>query len=147
MVSLQIPKVEKDILELFAKSHGMSLSELFRKGARLLGAMKPGFLETIEKFYSERGIQIPIVLELGIQKQIAAQAAWKKVFGTVPPGIEREFKMQDGKLIRGDNLSKILEHEYSELFQTLKEKLMDSEDLGEAVEVTAEQFSEFAFML
>jgi hypothetical protein len=75
------------------------------------------------------------------------ERAWLKTFGSLPPGATREIKYQDGKLIRGDDLSKILEHEYTELFQTFKEKLMESKERGEAVEVTVEEFSEFASML
>ena len=79
-VSLEIPLVEKEILELFAKSHGMSLSKLFRKGARLYGAFGSGFLEAVGEHFRERGIQVSTALELSLQKRVAAEKAWKNVF-------------------------------------------------------------------
>ena len=146
-ISLHIPVVEKETIEWLAKSHGLTLSEAMRKGARLLVSLKPGFLEVIKEHFRERGLQDGVALELSLQKRIAAERAWLKTFGTLPPGATREIKYQDGKLIRGDNLSKILEDEYLELFQSMKEKLLDSVEKGEPVRVSAEEFSEFAMML
>lgn len=147
-VNLEIPVIEKEMDEIAAKKHGLSLSALLRKGARLLGALTPGFLETIETVFREiKGIQAPIALETNMQKTIAALTGWKKVFGTYPPGILRELKYEDGKLIRGDRLQEILTAEYEELFQSMKEKLMESKEKGEPVTVSVEEFSEFAMML
>jgi hypothetical protein len=146
-ISLHIPVSEKEIVEWLAKSHGLTLSEAMRKGARLYVSFAPGFLETIAEHYRERGLQASVALQLSQQKRIAAERAWLKIFGTLPPGATREIKYEHGKLIRGDDLSKILEHEYTELFQSMKEKLMESQETGEPVSVSAEEFSEFAMML
>lgn len=147
-VNLEISVIEKEILEIYAKEHGESLSALFRKGARLLGSLTPGFLETVEAVCREAGaIQAPVALELSLQKRVAAERAWMKVFDSAPPGILRELKYEGGKLIRGDDLSKILEHEYTELFQSIKEKFLVGQEKGEPVQLSTEEFSECCLML
>ena len=146
-ISLEIPVLEKEMREINAKEHGLSMSALFRNGARLLGRFSPGFLEVVDEHYRPLGIQAPVALELTQQRVAAAEAAWLETFGSPPPGVLRQIKYQDGKLIRGDDLSKILKAEYLELFQSMKEKLAESVEEGKPVYVTAEEFSEFAMML
>jgi len=147
MMSLQIPKVEKQILESFARAHGMTMTDLFRQGARFIGGMSPGFIETLEEFYGEYNLHPSAILELTFQKIAASYRAWQLVFGSPPPGAWREFKMERGKLVRGDDLSKILEAEYVELYTQLRDKLLDSTEKAEAVEVSREELSEFCAQL
>lgn len=132
MVSLQLRQIEKEMFEDRAKDHGISLSELFRKGAYFFGALPPGFMYEIEKYSEEMKIPLTTIVIHAIQKLFAQYKAWLNVFGGPPPGWMREFKWQDGKLITGDDLSKILELEYTELFQMLKDNLVESLETGEA---------------
>lgn len=140
-VTLQIEENEKWWQEQAAKLHGLSYSALLRGGARLKGSFSPGFLDELGRSLEDTGITVAAFIELGIQRLIASQAAWQKVFGSPAPGIMRQFRWDGSKLVRGDDLSKILEAEYTELFEQMKDSMVVAAEGNEAFEISqAEAF-------
>lgn len=141
-VTLQIDEDEKWFQEQLAKRHGLSYSGLLRKGARFYGSLTPGFIDDVGRTLADLdlGITVGVFLEHTVQRLIASQKAFVNIFGYAPPGTMRQFpRHDDGKLIKGDDLSKILEHEYTELFQQLKDNMVESVEKDEPFEVTKEQ--------
>jgi len=147
-ISFKVPEVEKEVLEVFAKTHGTTLSQLCRKGARFYAGMTPMFLHDLERFQKDYQLNHSVILELVFRRQMASLYAWKNVFGSFPRGFRREYiKDEKGQLMRGENLSKELQRQYEELFRSIKEKLTKSRDENEPVMVSEEEFSEFSVML
>jgi len=146
-VGLRISEGRKFGLEQLAKEHDMSLSELLYKGAMLYGRIPPGFIDEVSKMAEEMELPVSTIIVHNFMKWIAAARAWQKVFDTVPPGFMRAFRWQDGKLIRGSDLSKILEHEYTELFEELKKNLVESHEKDRSCHMSKEQAAEFMAQL
>jgi hypothetical protein len=141
-VTLQIEENEKWWQEQTAKLHGLSYSALLRSGARLKGQFSPGFLDALKRNLEDVGITVAAFLELTVKDRLASQKAWLNVFGVPAPGIMRQFKWKDGKLIKGEELSQMLEAEYEELYQQLKGAMVEAIEEDKPFHVSTEQAQE-----
>ena len=99
----------------------------------------PSMLDELRRNLEDTGITLAAFIELTVQDRLASQKAWQDVFGSPAPGIMRPFKWEGAKLQRGDDLSKILKHEYTELFQQLKDNLVESVEEDEPCQMSKEQ--------
>ena len=141
-LNLRMDGDEKWWLEQTAKLHGETLSALMRGGARFKGGFSVGFLETLKRNLADTGLTLPAFIECSIQRLIASQKAWLNVFGSPAPGIMRQVKFKDGKLVRGDELSQMLEAEYEELYQQLKASMVEAVEEDKSFHVSMEQAQE-----
>ena len=84
-------------------------------------------------------LPLPTIIIHNLQKLYATYKAWLNVFAALPPGITREFRWEEGALVKGDKLSSDLEREYTEQFEILKENMAESVEKDEPFEITKEQ--------
>lgn len=144
-VGLRIDEGRKFALEALAKKHGLSLSELLLKGGTLYSQIPPAFIDEVQRMSDEMELPVSTLIVHNFQRWVASVLAYKKTFGKLPPGWKRAFQWDSatGKLIKGDNLSKILLHEYTELYQKLADNLIDSHEQNKPLEMSREQAAEF----
>lgn len=126
-LSLRMDKDEKDRLAGLAKEHGISLTKLLLKGASFYGSFPPEFFEAIEKTSKDMQIPVEAILMRFMLAKVAADAAWLAVFDKAAPGVMTPFQWENGKLIGGDQLSKILFAHYQEVFQEVKDNKIRAE--------------------
>ena len=141
-IDIRVGETEKWWLQKTAKLHGLTLTHLLKGGARLRGSFSPGFLDELERNLEDVGITVAAFLELTVQARLASQKAWLNVFGVPAPGIMRQIKFKDGKLVRGDELSQMLEAEYEELYQQLKASMVEAVEEDKPFHVSMEQAQE-----
>ena len=75
--------------------------------------------------------------------QIAADSAFLEVFGQSRKSLMQAFKWTDGKMVRGDDLLKMLHAEYKSLFQNVKSDLREISQ-GKKPILSKEEFREVA---
>lgn len=136
-LSIRMDKEEKERLAGLAKEHGISLTELLLRGGSFYGAFPPEFFEAIEQTSKEMQIPVEALLMRFMLAKVATDSAWLAVFDKAPPGVMTPFQWQNGKLIGGDQLSKILFAHYKEVFQKLKDNILKAAD-GEDLHLTDE---------
>ena len=136
-LSIRMDKEEKERLAGLAKEHGISLTELLLKGGSFYGSFPPEFFSAMQQTSKEMGLSTEAICMRVMLAKVAADAAWLAVFDKAPPGVMAPFQWENGRLIGGDQLSKILFAHYQEVFQKLKDNILKAAD-GEELRLTDE---------
>jgi hypothetical protein len=88
----------------------------------------PEFRVKMHKMADQMQLPVNVFMECIIIRKFATETAFVDVFGTESPDYLKEFRFQDGKLVRGDDLFNQLYHEAKQIFEHGKQK-MDSGEL------------------
>jgi hypothetical protein len=122
-VGFRLPVKKKAIVEKRARKEGTSVQQFIENCIDICLALPDGLLEETRR--STQGMQLPVATIIAnmIIKQTSFNVTWQKVFGKLPPGAMKEFKLEHGRLLTGDELLSRLNVEHERDIEKLKGKL------------------------
>ncbi len=122
-VGFRLPARKKALIEKRARKEGVSVQKYIEDCLDLRLGLPDSMLEETRK--ATRGMQLPVTTVLAnmVIKQSSFNQTWLKVFGKMPPGAMKEFKLENGRLLTGDELRARLNVEHEKEITKLKNKL------------------------
>lgn len=122
-LGFRLPVKKKALIEQRARREGISVQKYIEDCLNLRLGLPDTLVAETEK--ATRDMQLPVTTIIAnmIIKQSSFNHAWQKVFGKLPPGAMKEFKLEGGRLLTGDDLLKRLAEEYEKEITKLKNKL------------------------
>ena len=140
-VGFRLPLKKKVLIEQRARKEGISVLPAIQKDMKEMNlrlGLPDTLLEEIKK--ATRGMQLPVTTIIAnmIIKQASFNHTWQKVFGKLPPGAMKEFKLEGGRLLTGDDLLNRLNEEYEKEITRLKNRLA-SAAMGKKITLSASE--------
>ena len=137
-VGFRLPLKKKVLIEQRARKEGISVQKYIEDCLNLRLGLPDTLLEEIKK--ATRGMQLPVTTIIAnmIIKQASFNHTWQKVFGKLPPGAMKEFKLEGGRLLTGDDLLNRLNEEYEKEITRLKNRLA-SAAMGKKITLSASE--------
>lgn len=122
-VGFRLPVKKKAIVEKRARKEATSVQQFIENCIDLRLGLPDGMLEENKK--ATEGMQLPVATIIAnmIIKQTSFNMTWQKIFGKLPPGAMKEFKLENGRLLTGDELLSRLNVEHEREILRLKGKL------------------------
>jgi len=138
-VGFRLPAKKKALIEKRARWEGVSVQKYIEDCLDLRLGLPASMLEETRK--ATRGMQLPVTTVLAnmIIKQSSFNQTWRKVFGRMPPGAMKEFKLENGRLLTGDDLLARLNVEHEKEITKLKNKLASAAMGNKKVTMTASE--------
>ena len=136
-LGFRLPARKKALVEKRARREGVSVQKYIEDCLDLRLGLPDFMLEETSK--ATRGMQLPVTTVLAnmIIKQSSFNQTWRKVFGKMPPGAMKEFKLENGRLLTGDELLARLNVEHEQEITKLKKKLASAAMGNKNVALTA----------
>jgi hypothetical protein len=136
-VGFRLPAQKKALVEKRAKREGVSVQKYIEECLDLRLGLPADLLEETRK--ATQGMQLPVTTVLAnmIIKQSSFNQTWRKVFGKMPPGAMKEFRLEGGRLLTGDELLARLNMEHEKEIAKLKKKLAGAAMGNKNVALTA----------
>jgi hypothetical protein len=138
-VGFRLPAQKKALIEKRARREGVSVQKYIEECLDLRLGLPDSMLEETRKATREMQLPVTTVLANMIIKQSSFNQTWHKVFGKMPPGAMKEFKLEGGRLLTGDELLVRLNAEHEKEITKLKNKLAGAAMGNKNVTLTASE--------
>jgi hypothetical protein len=122
-VGFRLPARKKSLVEKRARKERISVQQFIESCLDIRLALPDGMLEEAKKATEEMQLPVATIIANMIIKQFSFNSIWKKVFGKLPPGAMKEFKLENGRLLTGDELLARLNADHEKDISRLKDKL------------------------
>ena len=136
-LGFRLPARKKALVEKRARREGVSVQKYIEDCLDLRLGLPDFMLEETRKATREMQLPVTTVLANMIIKQSSFNQTWRKVFGKMPPGAMKEFKLENGRLLTGDELLARLNVEHEQEITKLKKKLASAAMGNKNVALTA----------
>jgi len=122
-IGFRLPIKKKTAIEKLARKEGVSVQKFIEECIDLRMALPDGLLMQTRKTMREMQLPISTIIANMIIKQTSFNMTWQKIFGQFPPGAMKEFKLENGRLLTGNDLLAHLNEEHEKDIVCLKGKL------------------------